>query len=51
MVVTPPAMLMRLEELRISPSAMVPSWQLRQSIDAPVGWPGVANAVELVYGV
>jgi hypothetical protein len=24
------------------PSAMVPSWQERQSFDVPVGWPGVA---------
>jgi len=26
----------------------VPSWQLRQSLEAPVGWPIVALAVELL---
>jgi hypothetical protein len=30
------------------PSATVPSWQLKQSRDAPVGWPMLAFAVELL---
>ena len=29
------------------PSATVPSWQLRQSLDAPVGWPMTAFVVVL----
>ena len=33
--------------LRTIPRATVPSWQLRHSLEAPVGWPGWANAVVL----
>ena len=35
----------------IIPSATVPSWQLRQSLEDPVGCPNVALAVLLLYGV
>jgi hypothetical protein len=34
-----------------SPSAIVPSWQLRHSFDALVGCPGEASRVELQYSV
>src|SRR5262249_31399631 len=37
-----PAMEMGPCRLRTLPSAMVPSWQERQSLEAPVGWPGLA---------
>jgi hypothetical protein len=30
---------------------MVPSWQLKHNFEEPVGWPIVAFAVELLYGV
>jgi hypothetical protein len=30
---------------RTEPSAMVPSWQERQSLEEPVGWPGTALRV------
>jgi hypothetical protein len=47
----PPLITTALDRLIISPSAIVPSWQLRHRIEFPVGWPGWAMAVELEYGM
>jgi hypothetical protein len=32
-------------------TATVPSWQLKQARDGPLGWPTVAFNVGLLYGV
>jgi hypothetical protein len=44
-------MVIAADRLLIMPSATVPSWQLKQSFEDPVGWPIVARAVELLYGI
>ena len=45
--VTPPCIGIGAPRLRTDPSATVPSWQERHSLDAPVGWPGRDLAVVL----
>ena len=47
----PPVMVIGVARLSTSPSAIVPSWQLRHSSEAPFGWPATLLRVELVYGV
>jgi hypothetical protein len=42
---------MAVDRLLIIPSATVPSWQLKQSLEAPVGCPIVALVVELSYNL
>ncbi|MBK6447395.1 MAG: hypothetical protein IPF81_19560 [Bacteroidetes bacterium] len=45
------AKLMIEDELRTLPRATVPSCQERHKIEEPLGWPGRALSVELLYGV
>jgi hypothetical protein len=48
MVETPLRISMGKTRVFTIPKATVPSWQLRQSLDEPLGWPIVALAVELL---
>ena len=50
-LVTPFCIAIGAGRLFTMPRATVPSWQLKQSFEAPVGWPATALAVVLLYGV
>jgi hypothetical protein len=50
-VVTPPAKVIGEGKLRTLPRAIVPSWQDKQRIEEPSGWPGTAWVVELLYNI
>ena len=44
----PPVKGISVSRLRTRPRATVPSWQLRHSLEEPVGWPMWAPVVELL---